>query len=60
MRHQSGEGKAVKKGPKLNAETGFEEWLLWKKAVEQTEIDPAEFFDPEESGYRRKTKLSGE
>jgi hypothetical protein len=60
MRHQSGEGKTAKKEPKVNAETGFDEWPLWKKAVEEIHIDPAEFFDPEEFGYGRKTKLSGE
>jgi hypothetical protein len=60
MRHQTGEEENVKKGPKLTAETGFDEWPLWKKAVEQTDIDPAEFFDPEEFGYRRKPNQSGE
>ena len=60
MKRQSGEGKNVKKGSKVIAETGFDEWPLWKKAVQDIGIDPAEFFDPEEFGYRRKTKLSGE
>jgi hypothetical protein len=60
MRRQLGEGKTAKKWPKSSAETGFDEWPLWKKAVEETDIDPAEFFDPEEFGYRRKIKLPGE
>jgi hypothetical protein len=60
MRRQSGEGKKAKKGPKSSAETGFDAWPLWKKAVEETDIDLAEFFDPEEFGYRRKIKLSAE
>jgi hypothetical protein len=60
MRHQTGKGKNEKKGPKSSAEAGFAEWPLWKRAVEETDIDPAEFFDPEEFGSRRKSKLSGE
>jgi hypothetical protein len=54
MRHQSGEGKNAKKGPKVAVETGFDEWPLWKKAVEEAHIKPAEFFDPKEFGNRRK------
>jgi hypothetical protein len=60
MRRQTGSEKKAKKGPELNAEAGFDEWPLWKKAVEETDIDPAEFFVPEEFGYRRKIKSSGE
>jgi hypothetical protein len=60
MRHQTGERKNAKKGPKSSAEIGFEESPLWKKAVQETDIDPAGFFDPEEFGYRRKPNQSGE
>jgi hypothetical protein len=42
-----------KKEKKRNAEAGFEAWKLWKEAVEEADIDPGEFFDPEEFGYRR-------
>jgi len=42
-----------KKEEKRNAEAGFEAWKLWEEAVDETDIDPAEFFDPEEFGYRR-------
>ena len=51
MRHQSGEGKTAKKSGKKNAETGFEGWTLWLRAVatrDEDEIDPLEFFDPDE------------
>jgi hypothetical protein len=54
MRHQSGEGKKVNKEPKQKVETGFEPWKTWQRAMEDHEIDPAEFFDPEEFGYRRR------
>jgi hypothetical protein len=54
MRHELEEGEKVKKGPKQRVETGFEGWKLWQKAMEDREIDPAEFFDPEEFGYRRR------
>jgi hypothetical protein len=54
MRHHSGEGKTAKKKAKLTAETGFEAWELWKEAVEDDDIDRADFFDPEEFGYRRR------
>jgi hypothetical protein len=42
-----------KKEEKRNAEAGFEAWKLWEEAVDEADIDPAEFFDPEEFGYRR-------
>ena len=48
-----GEDKKRKKLQK-QAETGFEKWPLWAKAVEDDDIDPADFFDPEEFGYRRR------
>jgi hypothetical protein len=54
MRRQTGEGKKVNKEPKQRVETGFEGWKLWQKAMEDREIDPAEFFDPEEFGYHRR------
>jgi len=31
-------------------DSGFEAWILWAKAVEEDDIDPADFFDPEEFG----------
>ena len=55
MRHELGEGEEPKKEQK-EIETGFEKWHLWAKAVERDDddIDPAEFFDPEEFGTRRR------
>lgn len=53
MRHQLGEGKEPKKEQK-QPEAGFEKWNLWARAVEDDDIDPAEFFDPEEFGIRRR------
>jgi hypothetical protein len=49
-----GEGKEPKKEQKRSAEAGFEAWKLWKRAVEESDIDPADFFDPEEFGTRRR------
>jgi hypothetical protein len=54
MRHQLGEGKEPKKEHKQKTEAGFEAWKLWQEAVDETDIDPAEFFDPEEFGVRRR------
>jgi hypothetical protein len=54
MRHQLGEEEKRKKEQKRNAEVGFETWKLWQEAVDETDIDPAEFFDPEEFGIRRR------
>jgi hypothetical protein len=42
-----------KKEEKQKAEVDCEAWKLWKRAVEERDIDPADFFDPEEFGYRR-------
>ena len=56
MIRQSGEGKKRKKERKRNAEAGFEAWKLWDEAVDESDIDPADFFDPEEFGYRRESK----
>jgi hypothetical protein len=54
MRRQTGEGKKVTKQPESTVETGFEGWKLWRKAVKEPEVDAADFFDPEEFGYRRR------
>jgi hypothetical protein len=54
MRRQTREGKKVDEEPKQPVETGFEGWKLWQKAMEDREIDPVEFFDPEGFGYRRR------
>jgi hypothetical protein len=53
MRHQSGEGESDKKEQKPARETGFEQWELWAKAVDENDIDPADFVDPEEYRSRR-------
>jgi len=53
---QSGEGEKPKKERKRNPDAGFEAWELWDEAVDESDIDPADFFDPEEFGYRRETK----
>jgi len=55
MRHELGEGEEPKKEHK-QTETGFEKWHLWAKAVEHDDdgIDPADFVDPEEFGYKRR------
>jgi hypothetical protein len=52
MRHQSGEGEARKKRH-TSAETGSEERYSVREVLIDDEIDPAEFFDPKEFGYRR-------
>ena len=49
-----GDQKKVKKEPKQKVETGFEPWETWQRAMADSEIEPAEFFDPEEFGYRRR------
>jgi hypothetical protein len=49
-----GDQKKVKKEPKQKVETGFEPWETWQRAMADREIEPAEFFDPEEFGYRRR------
>jgi hypothetical protein len=59
MRQQLGEGKEPKKEQKRMPEAGFEAWKLWQKAVEDSDIDPAEFFDPEEFGVRRRFTNDG-
>ena len=52
MIRQSGEGGERKKRPILS-ETGLEKGHPLE-VVGDDEIDPADFFDPEEFGYRRK------
>jgi len=42
--------------PDQQAETGFDEWHLWARAVKEDDIDPADFFDLEKFGYRRRGK----
>lgn len=56
MRHQSGEEEKRKKERKRDAEAGFEAWKLWDEAFDEGDIEPADFFDPEEFGYRRESK----
>jgi hypothetical protein len=52
MRHQSGEGKEPKKHP-ISSETGLEKEPV-ADLLADDEIDPADFFDPEEFGFRRR------
>ena len=55
MRHELGEGEEVKKQHKKVAErrnSGGEE-RAESTDTHPDEIDPADFFDPEEFGYRR-------
>lgn len=47
-------GNRNNRRPGKKVESGFEPWTLWQKAVDETDIDPADFFDPEEFGYRRR------
>jgi hypothetical protein len=59
MNQQLREGGKRKKQANRSAETGFEAWTLWRKAVEDRDIDPANLFDPEEfSVSRREVKTS--
>ena len=53
MRHQLGEEKKRKKRP-LSPETGSQEWNPEPELLTEDEIDPADFFDPEEFGFRRR------
>jgi hypothetical protein len=51
MRRQIGDGEEAKKSGKKCVETGFDGWTLWLRAVatrDEDEIDPLEFFDPDE------------
>ena len=51
-----GEDKKPKKKQNDNAEAGFARWKLWARAVEADDIDPADFFDPEEFGFHRRNQ----
>jgi len=53
MRHQSGEEKKRKKRP-VSSETGSMEGHAEPEALTDYDIDPADFFDPEEFGFRRR------
>jgi hypothetical protein len=53
MRHQSGEEKKGKKQPVLS-ETGSKEGHVEPEVLIDDEIDPADFFDPEDFGFRRR------
>lgn len=55
MRQQLGEGNERKKRPILS-ETGSEKEPAADLLADE-EIDPADFFDPEEFGIRRKRDL---
>ena len=56
MRHQSGEGEKHEKRDILS-ETGSQEPEPSDVLIDD-EIDPADFFDPEEFGYRRHREPS--
>jgi hypothetical protein len=53
MRHQSKEGEKRKKRDILS-ETGSEERPQAPEVLIDDDIDPADFFDPEEFGFRRR------
>ena len=53
MRHQSKEGEKRKK-QSIFAETGSQEQAEAPEVLVGDDIDPADFFDPEEFGYRRR------
>jgi hypothetical protein len=52
MRHQTGEEEKRKKRL-ISAETGSKESHEADVSIDD-DIDPADFFDPEEFGFRRK------
>ena len=54
MRHQSGEDKERKKRLNRTAEAGSEARNLTPDLSADDDIDPADFFDPEEFGIRRR------
>ena len=56
MRHQLGEGEKHKKW-RTSAKTGSKE-IHEADILIDDEIDPADFFDPEEFGFRRKRESS--
>lgn len=55
MRHELGEGEEAKKEHKKVAGRRFSESENHDPAIDPdvSEIEPADFFDPEEFGYRR-------
>jgi hypothetical protein len=53
MRHQSKEGEKHKKRDILS-ETGSQEQAEGPEVLIDDDIDPADFFDPEEFGFRRR------
>jgi len=57
MRRQSDEGKERKKRH-TSAETGSEERYSSREVLIDDQIEPADFFDPEEFGYRRNIERS--
>jgi len=58
MRHRPGEGE--KRKNRLNsAETGSEKRQPAPEVLIEDDIDPADFFDPEEFGIRRKFEPFG-
>jgi hypothetical protein len=62
MKRQSGEGKKAKKR-QIRGSSGTDLPRARNQnanVLTDTSIDPADFFDPEEFGYRRKQNLSGE
>jgi hypothetical protein len=56
MRHQSREGEEHKKRSNL-AKTGSKEEHATPEVLIDDDIDPADFFDPEEFGFRRNREL---
>jgi len=53
MRPQSGEEKKGKKHP-ICCETSSQEGYPEPEVLTEDDIDPADFFDPEEFGFRRR------
>ena len=53
MRHQSGEERKRKKPPVLS-ETGSQGQAEAPEVLIDDDIDPADFLDPEEFGFRRR------
>jgi hypothetical protein len=58
MRHQTGEGKELKKKQKPDAEAGFEAWTLWDRAVASDDIQPANVFDSAQLCVRCRGELA--
>ena len=54
MRHQLGEGENPELRRKRIANTSAQDENLAPDFVADDEIDPADFFDPEEFGFRRR------